>query len=61
MLHVNIYYIYVTYYIYTNGFLKIRWQETDKSHLLMSKDKSSEIHVGESIILLIYIYIIYNL
>ena len=45
-------YIYITYYlmhyIYTNGFLKIRWKETGKYNLLMSKGKSSEIHIGKS-------------
>ena len=34
----------------SNMFLKIRWKETDKCQLLMSKDESSEIHIGEFVI-----------
>ena len=35
---------------FSNSFLKIRWKETDRCHLLMTKDKSSEIYIGEYII-----------
>ena len=62
----NIYiYIYIYTYIYIfackkiykmclqgflNGFLKIRWKETDKCYLLITNDKYLGIHIGESII-----------
>ena len=35
---------------FSDCFLKIRWQETDKCYLLKTKDKPSEIHISESII-----------
>ena len=49
--HIYIYYLcHNIFYTYANGFLKIRWKQTDKCHLLISKSKFSQIHKGESTI-----------
>ena len=35
---------------FSDCFLKIRWQKSDKCYLLRTKDKPSEIYISESII-----------